>query len=80
MIHLIFPPAENGPFLLVEATFCCRFYDGRQAEDERTKIIVQSAHTSAIEQSAIVMNGRDFDVSMHDSIWVFTVCCRVTAF
>ena len=30
VIRLIFPPAENSPFLLVEATVCCRFCDGRQ--------------------------------------------------
>ena len=33
---LIFPAAENGPFLLVEATVCCRFCYGRQAEVEQT--------------------------------------------
>ena len=48
----------------MEAIVRCRFYDGRQAEDERTKVIVQSAYSSAIERSTIVMNGRDCDVSM----------------
>ena len=44
------------------------FCDGRQAEDERTKDVVQSTYTSAIERSTIVMNGRDCDVSTHDAI------------
>ena len=39
-----------------------------QAEDERTKDVVQSTYTSAIERSTIVMNGRDCDVSTHDAI------------
>ena len=75
-VHVILliklPPAENGPFLLVESNCLRRFCDGRQAEDEQTKKIVQSTHTSAIEQSTIVMNGRDCDISTRHAIW-FTV-------
>ena len=47
-VHVIFPPDENGPFLFMEATVCCRFCDGRQAEDEQTKNIVQRVPTPAV--------------------------------
>ena len=72
-VHVILliklPPAENGPFLLVESNCLRRFCDGRQAEDEqKTRKIVQSTHTSAIEQSTIVMNGRDCDISTRHAI------------
>jgi len=42
-----FSSCENGAFLLVEATVCCRFYYWSEIEVIRTKIIVQSAYTSA---------------------------------
>ena len=51
VILLIFLPTESG--------LSCRFCDGKQAEDEQTKVIVQSANTSAIKRSTIVMNGGD---------------------
>ena len=69
---MILPPAESGPFLPMEATVRCKFYDGRQAEDERTKVIVQCAYSSAIERPTIAMNGFDCDVSTHDAMQ-FTV-------
>ena len=52
----------------MEAIVRCRFCDGRQAEDERTTVIVQSAYSSAIERLTIAMNGHDCDVSTHDAI------------
>ena len=68
VILLIFPPAENSLFLLVEATVCAGSVTKRQAEDEQTKVIVQSTYTSAIKRSTIVMNGRDSNVSTHGAI------------
>ena len=64
-VHVIVPPADNCPFVLMEATVCCRFCDRRQTEDERTKIIVLSTYTSVIERSTIAMNGCDCDILMH---------------
>ena len=58
----------------MEATVRCRFYGGRRAEDERTKVIVQSAYSSVIEQSTIAMNGRDCDVSTHDAMRLLLSC------
>ena len=75
MILLIFSLAENGPFLLVEATVCA----GSATEDKlktKTKVVVQSAYTSAVERSTIVMNGRDCDVSTHDAIRFTVVMCQ----
>ena len=42
---------ENGAFLLMEATVCCRFYYWSEIKVVRTKIVVQSTYTSAIEWS-----------------------------
>ena len=66
VILLIFSPAENGPFLLVEATVCAgSATEGKQKSNEQ-KVVVQSTFTSAIERSTI--NGHDCDVSTHDAI------------
>ena len=46
-----FSSCENGAFLLVEATVCCPFYYWSEIKVVRTKIVVQSAYTSAIERS-----------------------------
>ena len=55
----------------MEATVCAgSVTEGKQKTNEQ--VVVKSAYTSAIERSAIVMNGRDCDVSTHDAIW-FTV-------
>ena len=62
---MIFPSAENGPFLLVEATVCSSFCYGRETKVEHTKIIVQSACNSTIEGSTIAKNGCDCDISTH---------------
>ena len=51
LVHVIlnnFSSCDNGAFLLVEATICCRFYYWSEIEVTRTKIVVQSAYTSAI--------------------------------
>ena len=48
VIRAIFSSCENGTFLLVEATVCCRFYYWSEIEVIRTKIILQSAYISAI--------------------------------
>ena len=74
MILLIFQSAENGPYLLVEATVCCSFCYGRQAEVEQTNVIVQSAYNSSIKRSAIAMNGRDCDILMHDTLGLLLSC------
>ena len=67
MILLIFSPAENSPFLLVEATVCAgSATEGKQKTNEQD--VVQSTYTSAIERSTIVVNGHDCDVSTHDAI------------
>ena len=57
-----------------------RFCDGRQAEDERSKVVVQSTYTSAIERSAIVMNGYDCHVSTQDTIRFSVVMCQRSEF
>ena len=57
---MILSLAENGPFLLMEATVCAgSATEGKHAEDEQTKVVVQSTYNSAIKLSTIVMNGRD---------------------
>ena len=64
MILPIFSPAENGPFLLVEATVCAgSVTEGKQKTNEQKSLC--RAPTSAIE---LVMNGRDCDSSTHDAI------------
>ena len=73
-----FSSCENGAFLLVEATVCCRFYYRSEIEVVRTKIVMQSAYTSAIERSLLNWNGRDCDSSMHYAIGFY--CCHVTTF
>ena len=67
-----FSSCENGAFLLVEATVCCRFYYWSEMEVIRTKIVIQRAYTSAIERSLLNWNGCDCDGSMHYAIG-FTV-------
>jgi len=59
---------ENGAFLLMEATVCCRFYYWSEIKVVRTNFIVQSTYTSAIEQLLLKWNGCDCDGSMHDAI------------
>jgi len=46
-----FSSCENGAFLIVEATVCCPFYYWSEIKVVRTKIVMQSAYTSAIERS-----------------------------
>jgi len=58
-----FSSYENGAFLLVEATVCCRSYYWSE-----TKIVAQSTYTSTIEWSLSKWNGRDCDGSMHYTI------------
>ena len=62
----------------MEATVCCRLYYRSEIEVVRTKIIVQSTYTSAIERSLLKWNGHDCDGSMHYSIGFY--CCHVTTF
>jgi len=69
---------ENGAFLLVEATVCSRFYYWSEIDVIRTKIIMQSTYTSAIERSLLNWNGRDCNDSMHYTIGFY--CCHVTTF
>ena len=69
---------ENGAFLLVETTVCCRFYYWSEIEVIRTKIVVQSAYTSAIAQSLLKWNGYECDGSMHYAFGFY--CCSVTTF
>ena len=57
----------------MEATVCCRFYYWSRS----TKIIVQNAYTSAIEQLLLKWNGHDYDV-WHDTVGLY--CCHVTIF
>jgi len=73
-----FSSCENGAFLLVEATVCCRFYYWSEIEVVQTKIIVQSAYTSTIERSLLKWNGHDCDGSMHYAVGFY--CCHVTTF
>ena len=51
-----FSSCENGAFLLVEATVCCPFYYWSEIEVVRTKIVMQSAYTSAIERSLLLLS------------------------
>jgi len=46
-----FSSCENRAFLLVEATVCCSLYYWSEIKVVRTKIVAQSAYTSAIEWS-----------------------------
>ena len=70
-----FSSCENGAFLLVEATVCCPFYYWSEIEVVQTKIVMQSAHTSAIEWSLLKWNGHDCDGSMHYTYWVLLLSC-----
>ena len=75
LVHVIlanFSSCENGAFLLVEATVCCPLYYWSEIEVVRTKIVMQSTYTSAIEWLLLKWNGRDCDGSMHYAIG-FTV-------
>ena len=64
---MILPPAESGPFLLMEATVCAgSATEGKQKTNKQ--VIVQSTYNSVIERSTIVRNGCDCDVSTHDAI------------
>ena len=71
MILLIFSLAENGPFLLVEATVCTgSATDGKQ----KTNVQKLSCRAPTLARSTIVMNGRDHDVSTHDAICLLLSC------
>ena len=73
-----FSSYENGAFLLVEATVCCPFYYRSEIEVVWTKIVMQSAYTSAIQWSLLKWNGCDCDGSMHYAIEFY--CCHVPTF
>ena len=49
-----------------------------EIEVVRTKIVMQSAYTSAIKRSLLKLNGRDCDGSMHHAIEFY--CCHMTTF
>ena len=58
MILPMFSPAENGPFLLVEASVCTgSATEGKQKTNKQKS----SCRALAIQRSTIVMNGRDCD-------------------
>jgi len=78
VILTIFYQLRDWAFLLVEATLCCPFYYWSEIEVVRTKIVMQSAYTSAIERSLLKRNGCDCDGSIHYVIGFY--CCHVTTF
>ena len=65
-------------FLLMESTVCSQFFYWSEVEVIRTKIVMQSAYTSAIERLLLKWNGRDCDCSMNYAVGFY--CCHVTAF
>ena len=64
VILLIFPPAENGPFLLVEATGCAASAtEGEQKTNKQKSSCRVPTLARSSDQLLIVMNGRDCNVS-----------------
>ena len=75
MILLIFSPAENGPFLLVEATVCAgSATEGRQKTNEQKSSCRARSYTSTIERPTIVINGRDCGISTHEQFGLLVSC------
>ena len=78
VILTIFPAVRKGLSCSWKQLFAVRSTTEVKIEVIRTKFVMQSAYTSAIDRSLLKWNGRDCDGSMHYAIWFYF--CHVTTF